>query len=118
IFIYSIIFISSIYVIKIALNRSLFLIEVNICDILLTVLVLYISINRYVMAEHTGFSMRFYELAGLVVLYIIVRSTSASSSKYILLAIVVSGIVQAVYGNLQLWGYYPSHHSGFKMTGS
>ena len=30
----------------------------------------------------------------------------------------MGGAVQAVYGNLQLWGYYPSHHRIFKMTGS
>ncbi|WP_187269363.1 O-antigen ligase family protein [Algibacter pacificus] len=34
------------------------------------------------------------------------------------MAIVISGIIQAVYGNLQLLGYYPSNHSGFKLTGS
>ncbi|WP_198027614.1 O-antigen ligase family protein [Seonamhaeicola sp. S2-3] len=34
------------------------------------------------------------------------------------MAIVISGIIQAIYGNLQLLGYYPSNHSGFKLTGS
>ncbi|WP_161785315.1 O-antigen ligase family protein [Jejuia pallidilutea] len=33
------------------------------------------------------------------------------------MAIVISGTIQAVYGNLQLLGYFPSNHSGFKLTG-
>jgi hypothetical protein len=37
---------------------------------------------------------------------------------WLMLAVIISGIIQAVYGNLQLYGYYPSHHSGFRMTGS
>jgi O-antigen ligase len=43
---------------------------------------------------------------------------SISAVDVLLLAICVSGAVQALYGNLQLWGYYPSHHGLFKMTGS
>ncbi|HYX06371.1 MAG TPA: hypothetical protein VE912_06515, partial [Bacteroidales bacterium] len=34
------------------------------------------------------------------------------------LALIAGGLVQAVYGNLQLWGYYPSHHGLYKLTGS
>jgi hypothetical protein len=37
---------------------------------------------------------------------------------WLLLAIIISGIIQAIYGNLQLLGYYPSNHTRFKFTGS
>src|SRR5690606_24631037 len=62
--------------------------------------------------------MDYMELLGLAALYIILRSLKKEVYPYLFLAVIVSGIIQAVYGNLQLWGYYPSYHSGFKMTGS
>ncbi|GHT13934.1 membrane protein [Bacteroidia bacterium] len=31
---------------------------------------------------------------------------------------VIGSAIQAIYGSLQLWGFYPSHHSLFKMSGS
>jgi hypothetical protein len=35
----------------------------------------------------------------------------------IIAVLVVTGIVQAIYGLLQLYGIYPSHHGLFKITG-
>ncbi|WP_373941429.1 O-antigen ligase family protein [Polaribacter sejongensis] len=35
-----------------------------------------------------------------------------------MLGVIISGIIQAIYGNLQLLGYYTSNHSGFNLTGS
>ena len=57
-------------------------------------------------------------MIGLSFLYIVLRNTAVKNYYWFLLAIVISGIIQAVYGNLQLLGYYASNHSGFKMTGS
>src|SRR5690606_5337733 len=51
-------------------------------------------------------------------LYVVLRQTSLKNYPWLLLSIVISGILQAVHGTLQLLGYYPSNHSGFKMTGS
>ncbi|MBA0884775.1 O-antigen ligase family protein [Flavobacterium undicola] len=48
----------------------------------------------------------------------VLRSISIKNYPWLLLSIIVSGIIQAVYGNLQLLGYFASNHSGFKMTGS
>lgn len=87
-------------------------------DIALFALVCYITINRYFIQPHFGFSIRYTELLGLSFLYIVLRSLSPKNYSWLLLAIVISGIFQAVYGNLQLLGYYASNHSGFKMTGS
>nr|WP_308990457.1 O-antigen ligase family protein [Mariniflexile sp. KMM 9835]MDQ8210008.1 O-antigen ligase family protein [Mariniflexile sp. KMM 9835] len=58
------------------------------------------------------------ELVGLGVLYIVLRNLSNKNYVCLLLMVVVSGIIQAIYGNLQLLEYYPSNHSGFRMTGS
>ena len=78
----------------------------------------YITINRYLIQSLLGFSIRYIELLGLSFLYLVLRSISLKNYPWLLLTIVLSGIIQAVYGNLQLFGYYSSNHSGFKMTGS
>lgn len=87
-------------------------------DFILLVLLIYIVINRYFFQTDYGFSIRFIELLGLSFLYVIFRTLQTKTFYWLLLAIVVAGIIQAVYGNLQLLGYYPSNHSGFKLTGS
>lgn len=54
----------------------------------------------------------------LVLFYLSIRFLN--SKYYILLlgAVILSGLIQAIYGNLQLYGVYPSYHGIFKMTGS
>ncbi len=87
-------------------------------DMALFILVVYITINRYLLQTTYGFSIRYMELLGLSVLYILIRSFNKKNIYWLLLLVIISGIIQAVYGNLQLLGYYPSNHSGFKLTGS
>jgi O-antigen polymerase len=87
-------------------------------DVALLILVIYITLNRYYIQSHYGFSIRYIELLGLSFLYVVLRNIGLKNYPWLLFAIVVSGIIQAVYGNLQLLGYYTSNHSGFKMTGS
>lgn len=92
--------------------------RVSLLDILLGILFLYISINRYLLQEIWGFSLRYYELIGLAFLYVLLRQMDRKISPWLIMTVILSGIIQAVYGNLQLYDVYPSHHSGFKMTGS
>lgn len=87
-------------------------------DIALFALVLYITFNRYFIQSYYGFSIRYIELLGLSFFYVVLRTIALKYYPWLLLSIVISGIMQAVYGNLQLFEYYPSNHSGFKMTGS
>ncbi|WP_203257023.1 O-antigen ligase family protein [Hyunsoonleella ulvae] len=87
-------------------------------DISLAILIIYITCNRYLLQSHYSFSIRFIELLGLIFLYVIFRTQSVKLFYGVLLAIIISGIIQAIYGNLQLLDYYPSNHSGFKLTGS
>lgn len=93
-------------------------IRISKLDIALLLLIFYITINRYISQSNYGFSIRYMELLGLGVIYIVLRTFSIKAYLWIFLAIVISGIVQAIYGNLQLLGYYPSNHSGFNITGS
>ncbi len=90
----------------------------TIIDLLLALFVGWVSLNKFLLHDVHAFSLRYFELVGLFVLYIIVRSVDRKHYTLFLVAICIAGLVQAVYGNLQLWGYYPSHHGLFKMTGS
>ena len=58
------------------------------------------------------------ELLGLSFLYVVLREVSIKNHPWLLLAIVISGIIQALYGNSQLLGFCTVNHSNFKMTGS
>ncbi len=93
-------------------------ITISKIDTFLFFLVGYITLNRYGIQPIHGFSIRFFELLGLVSIYILLRNLSRKAYMWLLLVIIISGIIQAIYGNLQLLGYYPSNHSGFKFTGS
>ena len=91
---------------------------ITLIDVLVLVFVVWLTVNKYLLHGVHALSLRYFELLGLMALYIIVRTLKTKHALYLLLAICVSGAVQAVYGNLQLWGHYPSHHGLFKMTGS
>ncbi|WP_156113391.1 O-antigen ligase family protein [Wocania ichthyoenteri] len=93
-------------------------IHISKLDIALFLLVSYIIINRYSIQPEHVYSIRFFELLGLSILYIILRNLQVKVYAWFLFAIIISGSVQAVYGNLQILGFYPSNHSGFKLTGS
>ncbi len=117
IFIYSCLTVSSAYILFVVLSKIK---EAHISklDITLLLLMSYIILNRYFFHSNYSFSIRYIELLGLSFLYVVLRSISNKQYIWLLLAIIISGIIQAIYGNLQLLGYYPSNHSGFKLTGS
>jgi O-antigen polymerase len=90
--------------------------NIGIIDFLLLLFVLYvIATNSKAELFH---SLLFLELIGLAILYIILRQQDKKVFVWIFIAIIVGGLIQSIYGNLQLWGYFPSHHGLFKMTGS
>lgn len=64
--------------------------------------------------------MVFLELLILFLIYIILRNINRLDRLYnfwLILAIVISGTVQALHGFLQLLDYAPSNNSNFKLTG-
>ncbi|MEO9570391.1 MAG: O-antigen ligase family protein [Polaribacter sp.] len=94
------------------------LIVLSLLDIALVTLLIYISINRFILQPEYSFSNRYIELIELSFVYIVARCFNKTTFYLLLLAIIISGIIQAIYGNLQLLNFYPSNHSGFKITGS
>ncbi|MFC5683654.1 O-antigen ligase family protein [Flavobacterium sp. MAHUQ-51] len=116
-FLYGVLTLCGVYVLRLICSKNVSF-SISKIDIALFVLVLYIILNRYLIQSNYGFSIRYIELLGLCFLYVVLRTIGFKNYSWLLLSIVISGIMQAVYGNLQLLGYYPSNHSGFKMTGS
>jgi O-antigen polymerase len=87
-------------------------------DVSLLLLFVYITLNKFVFQIYSSFSFRYIELLGLAVIYLTIRIIETKHLIWILCGVLISGTIQAIHGNLQLLGYYPSNHSGFKMTGS
>lgn len=58
------------------------------------------------------------ETISLALFYLLVRQVSEKYLIVLLLSVLLAGMAQAIYGNLQLWGYFPSNHGIFRMTGS
>jgi tetratricopeptide (TPR) repeat protein len=85
-------------------------------DLLLFLWTIYVLLNSFVRSLPA--SNRWVELCGLIVCYITLRQTQLKWYPLIMLTIVTGGIMQAIYGNLQLWGMYSSYHGIFKLTGS
>ena len=53
-------------------------------------------------------SIRFFEWTGLCLLYVCLRQLDARTFRFVWLAVVLGAAVQAVQGNLQLWGLLSS----------
>lgn len=118
-FLYALIVTLSCWVLQMVVNKNKQrAVKISMLDVLLALLLVFICVNRYVLQSNYGFSIRFIELLALSFLYVVLRNLSVKHFIWVLLAVVLSGVIQAVYGNLQLLGYYQSNHSGFKMTGS
>jgi len=83
---------------------------------MLSIWAIYILLNGFI--QQMPVSCRLLEYLGLIVFYIILRQIEPSKYGILLMAMLIGGITQAIYGNMQLWGYYPSHHSVFQITGS
>lgn len=92
--------------------------KITIIDLLLFLLLL-IFLFQSLFLQSKDFSLEYLlETIGYLVLYITIRGIDKKYNIFILSALLVGAFAQAVYGNLQLYGIYPSNHGLFKMTGS
>lgn len=94
-----------------------FKLTVKWTDLLLLVLLAYIFINRYYIQPHSGFSIRYQELCGLAMLYLVMKTGKPTTFYYLIICSVFGALFQSLYGQLQLIGLSPSHHSLFNITG-
>jgi len=116
VFIYLLIIIISLSLLRFLQKRRIS-VKIGWLDIILFLYVAYVFLRNETNYE-TIYNIRFLELVGLSIIYLLVRRLTMLSYGWIVFALILGGLIQSVYGNLQLWGYYPSHHGMFKMTGS
>ena len=98
-----------------AVNHKAVHIKITLVDIILGVFCVMEAIYYW---RKPGDQLKMMTFGGLIVFYLSVRTLNLKYIYFLFIAIVISGATQAIYGNLQLWGYYPSNHGLFKMTGS
>lgn len=91
--------------------------KINILDLIFLLLILYISLNRYFIQQDYIFSIKYYELLGLAIVYLILRHLNPDFYILLFTAIIAGGTLQGIYGILQLYGVYSSNHPLFKITG-
>lgn len=119
VFMYAIVLIGCGYILKIFTYRAnLIRFSISKLDISLFFGLIFIIANRYLIQDDYSFSIRFFELIGLSVLYLIIRGVQPKNYIYIFVVILISGVIQAVYGGLQYLGVYHSNHALFDITGS
>jgi len=98
-----------------ALKHENLRIRVTIIDLLLAAYGLMTAFSYW---RHPIDQLQMLSFGALVLFYLCVRAVNRRYLILLLVAVVISGTIQAIYGNLQLWGYYPSNHGIFRMTGS
>jgi len=98
-----------------AIKRQMLTIRITAIDILLGAYSLLVAISYW---QHPIDQIQMLTYGALVIFYLSVRVLNRGSIILLFIAVVISGTIQAVYGNLQLWGYLPSNHGIFKLTGS
>ncbi|WP_186756039.1 O-antigen ligase family protein [Echinicola salinicaeni] len=75
-------------------------------------------INSTLIQETYSITFQGSDLVGLGLFYLLVRWIYSKNKISLLIAVVLSGLAQVIYGELQLYGVYHSLHSGFSVTGS
>ena len=91
--------------------------NISIIDVLLGLYFVYSLFSYFLIVDYQGISGKLIEVVVFAILYIIFRKLSKSIQYFLLFLIIVSGIIQAVYGVLQIYGVYPSNHNLFNITG-
>jgi O-antigen ligase len=91
----------------------------SILDLLLLLFVVNVYLSATVFNNALQNTTKLTLLTLLMVLYFCFRLIARDKYKHLFCAfIVVTGLVEAVWGLLQLYGFAPSQHNLFKLTGS
>ncbi len=91
--------------------------SIKLLDLVLFIYFIYTIAHPYIfnygVAPHVWI-----ETLSLATFYFIIRQFPQNQLRIFLFGIMVSCMVQAIYGSLQLYGFYPSNHALFNITGS
>ncbi len=92
-------------------------INITLFDILGSIYILYIFINRIIINDNIHHSVYLFETIGLCIIYLLLRSSNSNNNLFLLWIIIVSGLIQFFYAVLQITEVLPSNHGVFKFTG-
>ena len=98
-----------------AIKRDILAIKITIIDLLLGAYSLMVAISYL---QHPVDQLQMLTFGALTLFYLSVRFLNQKYLYLLLFAVVISGTVQAIYGNMQLYGFSPSNHGLFRITGS
>jgi O-antigen ligase len=90
-------------------------IKITIVDILLGLYCMMVLTSYWL---HPIDYLQMMTFGALILFYLSIRFLNPRYYIVLLFAVILSGLIQAIYGNLQLYGVFPSNHGLFKMTGS
>ena len=116
-FLFVAIIIFSLFLLQIVLKKQDKALKFSVLDLLIAVFFIYLSANMLFNIDRYGVPDRFIEFLGLAALYIVFRGLMLKHFKVLFVAVLLSGFLQAVYGNLQLYGVFLSRHNLFNITG-
>ena len=117
VFAFGILIVSAVFALSVFFGNQPKKITLSPIDIGLSVYIAYVFFHLFFFGD-VKFTMQYWELTGLVILYVIIRNVNPNNYTFFFVTLLIAAIVQAVYGNLQLYGFFHSHHNLFKMTGS
>lgn len=117
VFSFGILIVSAVFALSAFFGNQPKKIKITPIDIGLILFIVY-TFSHLIFFEDVKFATQYWELTGLVILYVIIRNVNPNNYTFFFVTLLIAAIVQAIYGNLQLYGFFPSHHNLFKMTGS
>jgi len=93
----------------------------SITDVFAILFVGGVFVSAFVINDATVNTTKIVVLTLLLVLYLCVRLITYNNQQiinYLCLFIILTGLIEAIWGMMQLYGFLESHHNLFKLTGS
>ncbi|MDE3743988.1 O-antigen ligase family protein [Maribacter polysaccharolyticus] len=87
-------------------------------DLLIFLFSFFVIMNRYFIQDEYSFSLYFTDFMSIGLLYFILRQCKLWELVFLMLFIILGGIIQAVYGIIQLFDWTASLNSNFDISGS
>ena len=97
------------------LKQRILSIGITIVDLLLGLYSLMVLVSYWL---HPIDYLQMLTFVALILFYLSIRFLDHQFYILLLFSVVILGLIQAIYGNMQLYGFSPSNHGIFKMTGS
>ncbi|MFO7825353.1 MAG: O-antigen ligase family protein, partial [Cyclobacterium sp.] len=97
---------------------SNFLFKLSLIDGVIAILVLFVLINSTLFQNHLSVNYRLYDFGGLIFFYLAVRLIDSKGLILSFVFLVIGGLIQVTYGELQLYNFYPALNPNFPITGS